>query len=301
MWGAMPAQAEIFRVADMVRPIVISHAQCAATSNTVWVTAYGESACIRYYLSNVGGAGPNPVVYMSGDKLGVYKRSTDTFEQAATYKDVDSKNLQAVADRYSRAAGMTGIYLARVGLDGSSGYHGVRHTLLELKLMNAALDAIKWRYRFTGFNLVGQSGGSRLIGGLLVLRTDILCAVPGSGALAEPAGKRGHNQPLDSYTAIEYVETIARQRSARIIVISDRLDQKVPIEKQTSFVTAMLKSGGHAEQFFVNATDENHHGVTAYTVPAVAGCIYGASYAQIDVALRDVASQLAAKQKQATR
>src|SRR5262249_11488460 len=158
-----------------------------------------------------------------------------------------------------------------VGLDGSSGYHGIRHSLLELHLMNAALDAIKQRHRFIGFNLVGQSGGSTIIGGLLALRRDILCAVPGSGRLAKPAAKRNEVRPLDGYSAIEYVQRIVLNRGTRIIVLTDQEDRKVPAENQTPFVDAMRHAGGHIEQFFVHAIDENHHGVSAYTVPAVAG------------------------------
>jgi len=45
----------------------------------------------------------------------------------------------------------TAIYLARIGIDGTSGNHVFRKTLLELHLMNAALDAIKQRHGFRGF------------------------------------------------------------------------------------------------------------------------------------------------------
>src|SRR5262249_1455248 len=151
-----------------------------------------------------------------------------------------------------------------------------------------------------GFNLVGQSGGSTIIGGLLALRRDILCAVPGSGRLAKPAAKRNEVRPLDGYSAIEYVQRIVLNRGTRIIVLTDQEDRKVPAENQTPFVDAMRHAGGHIEQFFVHAIDENHHGVSAYTVPAVAGCIRGSSQAQIAVALRDVAYQLAARQKNKT-
>src|SRR5262249_46350878 len=51
-----------------------------------------------------------------------------------------------------------------IGVEGTSGDHRSRKTLLELHLMNAALDAIKQRYNFLGFHLVGQSGGSKLVG-----------------------------------------------------------------------------------------------------------------------------------------
>src|SRR5207302_7978011 len=91
-----------------------------------------------------------------------------------------------MADGFSKMAKTTAIYLARIGVEGTSGNHTSRKTLLELHLMNAALDAIKRRYGFEGFHLVGQSGGSKLVGGLIGLRRDIACAVSGSGPLATP-------------------------------------------------------------------------------------------------------------------
>ena len=230
LWGAAPAQAEIFRVADMVRGVLITQAQCADIQNAVWVTAMGESVCMRYYLSTAGGMGPYPVIFMQGDKFGRYDRATNTFERAGEYKDVDSRSLQRIADSYSLATGTTGIYLARVGVDGSSGHHGIKDTVLEVNLTNAALDAIKQRYRFGGFNLTGQSGGSTNIGGLLALRTDIRCAVPGSGRLALPQAKLLHDRPLDVINPVNYVETIARNSRARILVLTDYQDQHVPAD-----------------------------------------------------------------------
>ena len=95
-----------------------------------------------------------------------------------------------MSKQYKTAA----IYLARAGVDGSSGDHRIRHTVLELNVTNMALDAIKQRHGFDGFHLIGQSGGSKLVGGMLALRTDIGCAVIGAGKpsprRAETAGQR---------------------------------------------------------------------------------------------------------------
>jgi len=301
LWGAAPAQAEIFRVADMVRGVLITQAQCADIQNAVWVTAMGESVCMRYYLSTAGGMGPYPVIFMQGDKIGRYDRATNTFERAGEYKDVDSRSLQRIADSYSLATGTTGIYLARVGVDGSSGHHGIKDTVLEVNLTNAALDAIKQRYRFGGFNLTGQSGGSTNIGGLLALRTDIRCAAPGSGRLALPQAKLLHDRPLDVINPVNYVETIARNSRARILVLTDYQDQHVPAEHQIPFVEALLRAGGQIEQFFVRATDEGHHNVAPYTYPAIVGCMHGASHEDIAAALREVDHRLAVGQSRTAR
>jgi hypothetical protein len=294
---APPARAEMLPLADMLRGFEVTPAQCAATPNTAWVSAMQTSVCMRYYISAAGGSGPNPVVFLQGDKFGFFNQATGTFDLVARFDhDIDTRNLQRMADLYSTTAGTTGIYLARVGIDGSSGFHGVRETNLELNLTNAALEVIKQRYRFTGFNLVGQSGGSALIGGLLALRNDIVCAVPGSGPLAWPKLVNGpHLRPLDRFFPMEQVQMIVRNGSGRILVLTDPQDQRVPAAHQTPFVQALQRAGGRIEQFFVQATDPNHHGVQAYTYRTMAGCLHGASHDEIAGALGDVQLRLLAR------
>jgi hypothetical protein len=288
------AHAEIFRVADMVRGTEVSEAQCAERPDSVWAVANGQGVCMRYYLSTAGGGGPAPVVFMSGDKFGHYDRATNTFERAAEFRDVDSRELQGIAQSYSRATGTTAIYLARVGIDGSSGHHGIKDTLLEVNFTNAALDAIKRRHHFVGFNLTGQSGGSTNIGGLLAMRTDIRCAVPGSGRLALPERGRLRNRPLDIVNPVEYAQTIALNERTRIVVLTDPQDEQVPAAHQTPFVEEIRRAGGRIEQFFVQASGAKHHNVKAYTYPAMAECLRGGSSDRIASGLHAVAQAMAA-------
>jgi len=293
--GAGAARADVFRIADMIHPIVISQAQCAAIPHTVWVSASGQSVCFRYYVSNAGGTGPIPVVHLSGDKLGKYFRATDSFPEAFQSKDVDSAALQKRADRFSVTSHTTAIYLARVGLDGSSGYHGIRHSLLELQLTNAALTAIKHRHHFVGLNLAGQSGGSTIVGGLLALRSDIRCAVIGAGNLALPNQKGPATRPLDGYSAIDYLPQIVQRSGTRIIVLTDPQDKRVPATNQTPFVEAVVRAGGRIEQYFVPGLDEDHHNMLDYAFDAMAGCTRGAPQQQMEATLRNVIHQLMAR------
>jgi hypothetical protein len=131
-------------------------------------------------------AGRMPVVFLQGDYLGKLDLKTLTWIDPSDTADIDTDNLMRMADAFSKMAKTTAIYLARIGVEGTSGNHIARKTLLELHLMNAALDAIKQRHNFLGFHLVGQSGGSKLVGGLIGLRRDVACAVSGSGPLASP-------------------------------------------------------------------------------------------------------------------
>ena len=61
----------------------------------------------------------------------------------------------------------------------------------------------------------------------------------------------------------------------RIIVVTDPLDKTVAAASQSAFVTQMKQMGGQVEQYFVNSTDEKHHGVSDFANLAVAGCVLG--------------------------
>jgi hypothetical protein len=291
------AHGEIIPVADMLRGTRVTQAQCAATPDAVWVTAYGRNFCIRYYLSTAGGEGLQPVVYLSGDKLGLYDPKTASFKpnpkNPPDHRDVDFDTEKAsrwVAN-FSRSTKAPAIYLARVGVDGSSGFHGARKTMLELHAMNAALHAIKRRHGFTGFHLVGQSGGAKLVGGLLALRSDIACAVPGSGPLDTKPDLSSTEPALRYFNVSDFVSAIARNRATRVLVVTDPADERVSAEQQIGFVRKLRHAGGQVEQFFVHAPDPLHHGVSRYASLAAAECIRGADNQDISIKLAQAAKR----------
>ena len=274
-----PALAEILPLNDMLRGIAMTPQQCAAKPLTMWVDTPAGGYCMRYYLSTVGGEGRWPTVFLQGDKLGTGNLKTGTFSVDPKEKDINTNDLQRMADMFSKKTGGPAIYFARIGIDGSSGYHMVRHSEFELQVTNAALNGIKQRHRYAGFHVVGQSGGGTLVGGLLALRQDIGCAVPGSGRLALVDAHRMRSQTdprRTKFDASESVASIARNR-ARILVVTDPEDKSVPLKHQAVFVDRLRRAGGQAEQFFVQATDDKHHGTVAYSATAVAGCIRGES------------------------
>ena len=192
---------------------------------------------------------------------------------------------------------MPGIYLARPGLDGSSGSHRIRHTTLELHVVNAALDAIKRRHRLEGFHMIGQSGGSTLIGGLLGLRSDLGCAVIGAGVLSYR--QDAALQPIRPGTISTPPRRSARSREIarhRIMLVTDPADRKVPERVQTEFVNRLRLAGGRAEQFLVQAMDEDRHGVLPYARTAALGCLRGSSTDEIEQRIaQQVAKALADK------
>jgi hypothetical protein len=283
---------EIISFDSMVRGTTVTQAQCAARRDAIWAVAHGRGYCMRYYISTAGGEGNQPVVHLSGDKLGRVNIKTGQIRPDSDGKDVDTRRLIKRIDAISKQARTTAIYLARVGIDGSSGHHSIRHSYLELHVTNAALDAIKRRHQFVGFHLVGQSGGAGLVGGLLPLRQDIGCAVPGSGRLAILKNKDTSLPPiLRRFDPADDIPKIVGSRT-RILVVTDPDDKTVKRKHQTSFVRKLRDAGGRVELFYVDSSDrKSHHGVTAYAGLVVGGCVRGQSHGEIAKRLAELVAK----------
>lgn len=293
---ATPARADIVPLADQLRGIAIPQEQCEALPRAVFVAVSGREFCIRYYLSVAGGTGKGPLVFLQGDRLGRLDGQTGEFAPGPRDRDLDTRDFNKIATLLSQQGGVPAIYLARPGLDGSSGNHRIRHTSLELNVVHAALDAIKQRHGFVGFHLLGQSGGSTLAGGLLGLRSDIGCAVIGAGVLSYPRPRRSSDPAADYFNAADFVASIARKRGTRILLVTDPADRKVPERVQTDFAQRVRLAGGQVEQFLVQATDDDRHGVLSYARTAMNACLRSASDDDIRAQLaRQVATNLAAK------
>jgi hypothetical protein len=273
--AATSAGADIIKKEDMLRGVTITRPQCAAIEQAVWVNVSGREFCVRYYLSTAGGEGRRPLVFIQGDYLGKLDPKTWTWVDPSDAKDINTDDLMRMADGFSKLAKTTAIYLARIGVEGTSGNHTARKTVLELQMMNAALDAIKQRYGFEGFHLVGQSGGSKLVGGLIELRHDIACAVAGSGPLATPGGPKLTDPGRTFFDVMQNAPQLVQNRSLRLLMVSDPADKRVPIAQQTGFVDRMRQAGRAIPQFLVEAIDEDHHGVVIYSELVAAGCVLG--------------------------
>jgi len=300
-----PAGAEIIRKEDMLRGITTTRDQCAATRQTLWLNVDKQDFCVRYFLSTAGGEGMRPVVFLQGDHFGSVNTKTWQWipisedknydpTNPAPYGDINTDDLVKTADAFSKMAKTTAIYLARMGVGGTSGNHVFRKTLLELHLMNAALDAIKQRYGFEGFHLAGQSGGSTLVTALAAGRRDIACAVSGSGRLGTSRNISSEDPARTVVDPLEFIPSIAQNRSMRFFMVTDSADQRVPAEQQTPFAEEMHRAGRDIPQYFVTATSDNHHGVVRYTELVTGGCALGKSDADIATAVSTIVKQNAA-------
>ncbi len=296
--GVIPARAHTVTVANMARGVLLTQAQCASLPQAVWLNVMGRDYCIRYYLSVAGGQNAWPAVFLQGDRLGKLHPS-GAWLTGANEKDIDTDDLMRTADAISRQTGTTAIYLGRVGVEGSSGDHRIRHSTLELNVTDAALEEIKRRHGFKGFHLIGQSGGAKLIGALLALRNDIGCAVMGSAGLSEPAQQPRNG--LEYFNVADAIPVIVQKRSTRMLVITDPADRLAAAQTQTDFVRRIRQAGGHIEQYLVEATDPQRHGVSGYARAAAADCMRNASPAEIAQNLQQLVQQRFAKASASTR
>ncbi len=285
-FAAIPARADIIKKEDLLRGITMLRPQCDAMKQAVWVTVYGRDFCVRFYLSTAGGEGTRPVVFLNGDANGPVDTTVDrdnnivrfAWNDPSRAQDENTDAFVEIADDFSKMAKTTAIYIGRIGDGGTSGNHLNRKTVLELGLMNAALDALRQRYRFDGFHLAGESGGGRLVFALAAARHDIGCVISGSGQLVvTEAGKSKLHDPGQTYfDTMAGLPSMAQNRAERVMMITDPVDQQVPpATEQTPVLTRLRQLGGRVPQFLVQSTDPRHHSVLEYVELVTAGCVLG--------------------------
>jgi hypothetical protein len=126
-----------------------------------------------------------------------------------------------------------------------------------------------------------------LVGGLIGLRRDVACAVLGSGPLVTQAVKNP-DPGRSFFDASENFRLMAKDSLLRPFVITDKTDKRAPVAQQTGFVDKMRAAGRKVPQLFVEATDDEHHGVQLYTELVAGGCVLGKSDEQIASAVSTV-------------
>src|SRR5262249_25682891 len=150
------------------------------------------------------------------------------------------------------------IFLGRIGDAGTSGNNLARKTMLELQLMNAALDALRQRCHFLGFHLAGASGGARIAFRLAEIRHDLGCVISGSGQLiATETARSRTNDPGETYfDVLAGVPALVQNRAERLLMITDPADQQVPAATEQNPVLDRLRRAGRPiPQFIVQSTD----------------------------------------------
>ncbi len=278
-----PALAiETFSAKALIEGTTLTSAQCAALSHAVYVTAEGESLCIRYYTGGQALQGQRAVVFFTGDVLGTDGHGHLVADPG--YLTGAPDYLDIAARVWSGRLGAPVIFFARMGMHGSSGWHGNRRTRLEIGITRAALAAIKAKEGIAGFHVVGQSAGGMLAEAVAATRDDIGCMVLASTpsdfaqftktfgiTLKTGTAKLAHYLPMADASAI------AGKPDLRVIALTDPKDTVVPPPIQTTFLDALRKSGKPVLQVATEARGKEHHALIEKALFVTGMCIAGDS------------------------
>src|SRR5262249_55696811 len=199
------------------RGVTVNESQCKTLRNAVWVRVDGTGYCVRYWISTAGGSKDEAVVFVHGD-LGDPKTPGSLNRYAA---HMTAGRMQRDVQRWSRVYGGPYIAIGRLVAFGSSGEHRKRRSLLEIRVVMAALDEMKVRHGLKRFHLAGQSGGAHTVAGLAQMRADVSCAVMAAGVISGKTRARGPGGKndlggQDLCDPCSYVAAIAGQPYPRV-------------------------------------------------------------------------------------
>ena len=277
---------------------------------------WGGAACIRYYLSADSFPDKVAAVYLPGDKgafrivwrEGRYEMlPEELLPQAGEAREGAARARPDPRARRSRPhpeqrpgpreppARRPPSSSPGKGPTARPGWAALRRTRWEAEITSLALDAIKARHGIEKLHVVGQSGGGHIVGALVAMRADIVCAVAGSAPLSinPPSFYLSDKLPESQrfYNPVAHAAVIAKKPGLRLMLVTDGRDNRVFVEAQAQFVRAMAKHGARIPQHFVSAGDTLSHGVTAYSVLALRSCIAGKSDDEIGLDLARMNAQ----------
>jgi poly(3-hydroxybutyrate) depolymerase len=246
----------------LTRGVTVNESQCKTLRNAIWVRVDEMGYCVRYWISTAGGSNDEAVVFVHGD-LGDPKTPGSLNRYAA---HMTAGRMQRDIQRWSRVYGGPYIAIGRLGAFGSSGEHRKRRSLLEIRVVMAALDEMKVRHGLKRFHLAGQSGGAHTVAGLAQMRADIGCAVMAAGVISVKTRARDRGGKIDSgakdlYDPIDHVAAMQRQPGRRMIVMSDPDDQVVSFHSQWEFAERVRAKSLPILQVSADSGTESFHGL----------------------------------------
>lgn len=275
-----------FSAQDLMKGTKISRQACDKIARAVFVEAEGEGICIRYYIS--GDAwGRKAAVFFPGDSFGFDEKGKLAPDPG--YLTQAPEYIDAAIRVWAERLGAPVIFFGRMGLHGSSGWHGNRRTRLEVAVTRAALDRIKAREGLAGFHVAGQSGGGILAAAALASRSDVGCAAVASAPLSfevfarrfgitvRTEGKRAHYDLMPEAAAVA-----GRTAETRVIFLTDPEDRAVPYAAQTAFTEAVKAAGGRFLHLFTGGRGPDRHALTEKSMFSLGMCIAGRSDAEIE-------------------
>jgi len=246
----------------LTQTVTVTESQCKSLRTAAWVDVDGTGYCVRYWISTAGGSKDGAVVFVHGD-LGDAKKPNELNQYSA---HITAGRMQRDVHRLSRIYGGPFVAVGRLGAYGSSGDHRKRRTLLEVRVVAAALDALKETYGFKRFHLAGQSGGGHTVAALVQRRTDVGCAVMASGGIAVKSRVRDQGREITPqiralYDPLDAVEGMQAQPGRRLIVMSDPDDQIVSYRSQREFVERVKAKRIPILHISADSGANNYHGL----------------------------------------
>jgi pimeloyl-ACP methyl ester carboxylesterase len=246
----------------LTRGVIVDESQCKTLRNAAWVRVDGTGYCVRYWISTAGGSKDEAVVFVHGD-LGDPKTPGSLNRYSA---HMTAGRMQRDVQRWSRLYGGPYIAIGRLGALGSSGDHRKRRSLLEIRVVMAALDELKVRHGLKRFHLAGQSGGAHTVAGLAQMRADVGCAVMAAGGISQKTRMRDSGRKIDAgikalYDPIDHVAAMQHQPGRRMIVMSDPDDQVVSFHSQREFAERVRAKGLPILHVSADSGTENFHGL----------------------------------------
>lgn len=276
-------------------PVEATSAQaCEKIPQRVFVSTPYGTECIAYFISSPRAASPMAVFSFHGDFPAELMQPQRSASMAKVFQDR--------ADRAAKAFSMPYIFVMRPGVLGSTGDHAKRRQPKEFHSMNAAIDKIKARYGIRSIAVSGQSGGGSVVGALLSLgRTDIVCAVPGSGAYdvvglhklrSVLAGKPATENRIAAYAArvyspTEHIAQIPKDTGRRLFVVGDPRDKNTFFEQQRDFAYRVKAAGHHSMLLYAPGAGKLRHGMERVANEVAGLCMLGRTDEQIEQRMGD--------------
>ncbi len=275
------APVETFSAKALIDGTTMSPADCARLHHAVYVTAEATGICIRYYTGDQPLQGQKAIVFFTGDVLGTDGHGHLVADPG--YLTGAPEFLDIAARVWTGRLKAPVIFFARMGMHGSSGWHGNRRTALEIGITRAALQAIKDKEGISGFHLVGQSAGGMLAEALAATRDDVGCTVLAStpsdfAQFTRRFGitlKTASSGKLAHYLPMADVGAIAAKPDLRVITLTDPLDQVVPPPIQASFSEALRKAGKPVLAISTEARGTEHHALIEKALFVTGMCVAG--------------------------
>lgn len=221
--------------------------------NSIWIKSdLYKSACLKYFSSGSIIEGEPILISLYGDRVSFVNTPIDKIPNN-TY-EMQVREAKEVEKKY----GVKSIVLARPGTYGSSGDHNRRRTKGEYFYIAKSIEMLHEKYNFGDIYLMGQSGGSTAIAGVLLEDgPEIKCALLTSGAYflalranyhreknSKKKRKRVDTTGLkDFYDPAEHVSKKIKKRISKIVVAGDFRDVNTPYILQY-FYFALLRING---------------------------------------------------------